>query len=156
MRRLLSGCWLLLMLLPLAGCDGPEQRAIQAARLAQRQAIPGEPPGDYFVGRRYFDANYKFWGYLRRPGEPWKNARLVMLNEKEKLAPDREIRQFGFDNNVEYRIYGHYTGDAVYEPVSNRFLPEFVLTGYEVRNRNPPSIFPPGARLPDTGINQPD
>ena len=153
MRRSLLGCCLLPLLLPLAGCDGREQRAVQAARLAQRQAIPSEPTGPYFIGRRYFDTNYKFWGYLRRPGEPWKDARLVMLNEKQKLAPDRQIRQFGFDNNVEYEIYGHYTGDTVYEPVSNRFLPEFVLTGYEVRNRNPPSIFPPGDR---EAIKQPD
>ena len=153
MRLLLLACCLLPLLLPLGGCTGPERRALQAARLAQRQAIAHESPGHYFIGRRYFDTNYKFWGYLRRPGEPWKDARLVMLNEKQKLAPDREIRQFGFDNNVEYKIFGHYTGETVYEPVSNRFLPEFVLTGYAVRNRNPPSIFPPGD---DEAIKQPD
>ena len=156
MRPLLLGCCLLPLLLLLAGCETPETSGLQAARLAQRQAILSEAPGDYYIGRRYYNSNYKFWGYLRKPGEPWKDAKLVMLNEKQKLAPDREINQFGVDDNVEYKIYGHYTGDTVYEPASNHVYPEFLLTGYEIRDPHPPSIFPPGTRLPDTGINHPD
>ena len=156
MRPFLLGLCLLPLLLLLAGCDGPEQSGLRAARLAQRQAILNEAPGDYYIGRRYYNSNYKFWGYLRKPGQPWHDAKLVMLNEKQKLAPDREINQFGVDDNCEYKIYGHYTGDTVYEPASNHVYPEFLLTGYELRDRNPPSIFPPGTRLPDTGINQPE
>ena len=68
-----------------------------------------------------------------------------MLNEKQKLAPDREVNQFGIDNNSEYRLHGRFTGEVVYEPVSNRFLPEFLLTDYELVNRSPPSIFAPGS-----------
>ena len=74
-------CSLFLVLL-LAGCNGPEQSGLKAARLAQRQAIMNEAPGDYYIGRRYYNSNYKFWGYLRRPGQPWKDGKLVMLNEK--------------------------------------------------------------------------
>ena len=69
-----------------------------------------EPPGDYFVGRRYYNPNYKFWGYVRKPGQPWRTAQLVMLNEKQKLAPDREVNQFGVDDNCEYHLYGRFTG----------------------------------------------
>ncbi len=155
MRALLPGLYCLLFLGLLAGCDSPEQHGLHAAQLAQRQAVMNESPGDYYIGRRYYDANYKFWGYLRRPGQPWKQAQLVMLNETQKLAPDREVGQFGIDNNSEYKIYGHYSGESVYEPVSNRLLPEFVLTGYELRDRNPTPIFPPGGHGPG-GIQQPD
>ena len=97
-----------------------------AGRIAQ------EPPGDYFVGRRYYNPNYKFWGYVRKPGQPWHTAQLVMFNEKQKLAP-RPARkaQLGADDNCEYRLYGHFTGDTVYEPASNHVYPEFLLTGYE-------------------------
>ena len=156
MRHILFafGCCTLVLLL--AGCESPEQSGLRAARLAQRQAIYSEPPGDYYIGRRYYNANYKFWGYLRRPGQPWKDAKLVMLNENQKLAPDREANQFGIDDNCQYRIYGKYTGDTVYEPASNRFYPEFTLTGYDLVDRNPPPIFPPGTRLPDNAISQPD
>ena len=130
--------------------------ADRAARLAQQQAVMQEPQGNYFVGRRYYNANYKFWGYVRKPGQPWHTAELVMLNENQKLAPDRELNQFGVDDNCEYHLTGHFTGQKVYEPASNRFYPEFLLTGAELTNRNPPSIFPPGGRLPATVINEPD
>ena len=94
--------------------------------------IQAEPPGDYFIGRRYFKPDYHFWGYVRRPGQPWTTAQLVMLNENQKLAPDREQINFGFDNNYEYKLYGRFSGDKVYEPASNGVYPEFVLKGYEL------------------------
>lgn len=104
-------------------------------------AIAAEPPGDYFVGRRYYKKDYKMWGWVRRPGQPWNTAQLVMMNENTKLAPDRQQGTLGVDNNTEYRLQGRFTGGQVYEPASNRFYPEFVLTGYEVINRTPPMIF---------------
>ena len=104
-------------------------------------AIAAEPSGDYWIGRRYFKPVYKFWGYVRRPGQPWSTAKLVMLNEKQKLAPDRERLSFGNDNNYEYKLYGYFSGDKVYEPASNGVYPEFVLKGYEEISMNPPPIF---------------
>ena len=62
------------------------------------QRIAAEPTGDYYIGRRYYKPDYKFWGYVRKPGQPWSTAELVMLNEKQKLAPDRERLEFGSDN----------------------------------------------------------
>ena len=103
--------------------------------------IGAEAPGDYYIGRRYFKPDFKFWGYIRKPGQPWHTAQLVMLNEKQKLAPDREQVKFGFDNNYEYKLYGAFSGDKVYEPASNRVYPEFVLKNYELISTNPPPIF---------------
>ena len=105
------------------------------------QHIAAEPPGDYFIGRRYFKPNFKFWGYVRQPGQPWSTAQLVMLNEKQKLAPDRERLSFGSDNNYEYKLWGNFSGQTVYEPASNGFYPEFVLKKYEVISTNPAPIF---------------
>ena len=115
-----------------------------------------EQPGNYFIGRRYYNPNYKFWGYVRKPGQPWRTATLVMFNENQKLAPDRELNQFGVDDNSEYRIYGRFTGERVYEPASNRVYPEFMLSNYELIDAHPTSIFPANSsRLPSTVINQP-
>ena len=156
-KPLLVSLCSLVVLLTLAGCESPELSGIRAARLAQRGRIAAEPPGDYFIGRRYYNPNYKFWGYVRKPGQPWATAQLVMFNEKQKLAPDREANQLGADNNCEYRLYGKYTGDTVYEPASNHVYPEFMLTGYELIDKTPPSIFPPGAEPnTSTAIDRPD
>ena len=64
-----------------------------------------------------------------------------MLNEKQKLAPDRAALKFGSDNNYEYKLYGSFSGDKVYEPASNRVYPEFVLKNYDLISTNPPPIF---------------
>jgi hypothetical protein len=124
----------------LAGCE-TEPTGIQQARVDLAHKIATEPAGDYFIGRRYFKPDFKFWGYVRRPGQPWSSAVLVMLNEKQKIAPDRSEMKFGVDNNYEYRLYGYFSGDRVYEPASNTIYPEFVLKNYELLSANPPPIF---------------
>ena len=131
---------LVLSTLFFAGCETVPQ-GIQQARIEMTQQIAAEPTGDYFIGRRYYKPDYKFWGYVRKPGQPWSTAELVMLNEKAKLAPDRERLEFGSDNNYEYKLYGYFSGDKVYEPASNGIYPEFVLKGYELISTNPPPIF---------------
>lgn len=139
--RLLLAADIFAALFFLAGCatvpDG-----IQQARVTAAQNIAAEPLGDYFIGRRYFKGTvFKFWGYLRRPGQPWSTAQLVVFNEKQKLAPDREQLNFGADNNYEYKIYGNFSGQTVYEPASNGFYPEFILKKYELVSKSPPPIF---------------
>jgi hypothetical protein len=124
----------------LAGCQ-TEPTGIQNAKIQMAQRIAAEQPGDYYIGRRYFKPDFKFWGYVRRPGEPWSKSQLVMLNEKQKLAPDRAALKFGSDNNYEYKLYGHFSGDKVYEPASNRLYPEFVVKDFQLISTSPPPIF---------------
>jgi hypothetical protein len=118
-----------------------EPEGIQQARAAANQSIAAEPPGDYFIGRRYYKPDFKFWGYVRKPGQPWTTAQLVMLNEKQKLAPDRAALSFGSDNNYEYKLIGYFSGEKVYEPASNGIYPEFVLKDYKLISATPPAIF---------------
>jgi len=118
-----------------------ESGSVSAARAAMNDAIQQEQPGDYFIGRRYYKVDYKMWGFVRKPGQPWSQAKLVMLNEQKKLAPDRELGRLGSDHSYEYKLYGYYSGQTVYEPASNGFYPEFVLTGYELRSVSPAPIF---------------
>jgi hypothetical protein len=126
----------------LAGCETTMPEGIQQSRAAAAQQIQAETPGDYFIGRRYFKIpQYKFWGYVRRPGQPWSTSQLVVFNEKEKLAPDREQLNFGFDNNYEYKLYGRFSGDKVYDAGSNGFYPEFVLKKIELISVSPAPIF---------------
>lgn len=116
-------------------------------RDAMIAAIQAEQPGDYFIGRRYFKKDYKMWGYVREPGKMWNTARMVMLNENVRLAPDRQQGRIGADNGYEYRLYGKFSGDTVYEPASNRFYPEFVIYDYDIVSTEPAPIFKTPAAL---------
>ncbi len=114
--------------------------------------IAGETRGDFFIGRRYFVEKTRFWGYLRKPGESWSRAKLVLFREDKKLSPDRLSedgpagQRYAFDHNHEYRIRGNFTGDKAYEPNSNQFLPVFMLTGYELIDTEPGWLFRPDDR----------
>ena len=135
--------------LPLTGCVTAEMKQKKAARTVMEEAIRQEEPGDYFVGRRYYKRDYKFWGFVRKPGLQWNTAKLVMMNEQGKLAPDRELGKLGSDNNYEYKLYGDFSGQTVYEPASNGFYPEFVLKAYELRTITSATIYKePGATDP--------
>jgi len=138
-RVSLAGTFLLAALF-LTSCETAPS-GIQNAKVAMAQRIASEPPGDYFIGRRYYKPDFKFWGYVRRPGQPWSTAQMVMLNEEKKLAPDRQQMNFGSDNNYEYKLYGNFSGETVYEPASNGFYPEFVLKNYELISSSPEPIF---------------
>jgi hypothetical protein len=140
-----------------AGCV-EDQMATASQKAALAQSIAAEQPGNYYIGRRLYRRNFFFWGYIRRPQEPWSSAQLVMLNEQKVLAPDRQANAIGSDNNTEYRLKGYFSGETVYEPASNRFYPEFVLTGYQVISNNPPPIFSnPNALDPNSlSIDRPE
>jgi hypothetical protein len=140
--------------LTLLGCSSTGGSSFGGvARAAMTQAIAQEPKGAYFVGRRYFKKDYKFWGYIRSSGSPWSTAKLVMMNEQSKLAPDRERGEIGLDNNDEYKLFGDFTGQTVYEPASNGFYPEFRLRGYELLSSDPAPIYrEQGATNPERRI----
>jgi len=38
-----------------------EPTGIQNAKVAMAQRIAAEPAGDYYIGRRYFKPDFKFW-----------------------------------------------------------------------------------------------
>ncbi len=146
MQRLLLAPVLLLLAI-LTSCTDP---AIQQHIDARRISIQSEPRGDYFIGRRYYIERTQFWGYLRRPGQPWDDSKLVIFRESSKSAPDRlpEVPEgdgpaHGFDHNREYKIFGRFTGRKIYDPNSDMFLPEFLLTKWEVHNESPGWLFHP-------------
>ncbi len=153
MKSPLSVLFVCLGLLLLGGCVNDLSSSDYAQRQAMISEIKNEPPGNYFIGRRYYKVDYKFWGFVRSPGQPWSTSKLVMMNENQKLAPDREKGILGSDHGYEYKLYGYYSGDTVYEPASNAFYPEFVLTGYELISTTPaPILFEPGSNDPTRRI----
>jgi hypothetical protein len=133
----LTGCVLLL-----TACETPIVRQSPEDRVAITSAISKEKPGNYYIGRRFYKVDYKMWGWVKKPGESWKQSQLVMFNEQKMLAPDRARNSIGSDNNYEYRLTGYFSGQNVYEPASDTIYPEFVLKGATVISTNAPLIFP--------------
>ena len=151
LRRLPVLLTLLFTLTILGGCATADPQG--PSRQAMLTEIQNEAAGDYWIGRRYYKVDYKFWGWLRKPGQPWSSAVLVMVNENTKLAPDRELGKIGSDNNYEYKLYGGFSGQKVYEPASNGFYPEFVLKGYEMKSVSAGNIYrDPGATNPERRV----
>jgi hypothetical protein len=105
------------------------------------QQIAAEPVGDFYIGRRIYSPPFAIWGYVRSPGQSWKKAKLVVLNEKFQFAPDRVRNQLGSDNGSEYRLYGYFSGDQIYDASSGRFCAEFVLKRAELVSANPDPIW---------------
>jgi hypothetical protein len=131
----------LLFLLLLAGCATSPQTAPLMVSSATVQQIAAEPVGDFYIGRRVFAPPFAIWGYVRSPRQSWQTARLVILNEKFQFAPDRARNQLGSDNGSEYRLYGYFSGDEIYDASSGRFCPEFVLRRAELISANPDPIW---------------
>ncbi|MEM9015858.1 MAG: hypothetical protein AAGC68_02505 [Verrucomicrobiota bacterium] len=116
---------------------------------ARNAQIATEAPGNYYIGRRWWVDGTRFWGYLRKPQQPWSEATLVIMNESITKQPDRVpeegvTRVHGYDSNYEYRIWGSFTGKTIYDPNSNFRIPEFRLSKYELINQNPGFLFWPG------------
>lgn len=137
----------------LTACDSTSPRQQQLIEY-RRMEIAAEPRGDYFIGRRFHVERTHIWGYVRRPGQPWHEAKLIMMSEKLMKQPDRyaeipsgDAPAYGSDHNREYRLWGYYSGRRVYDPNSNMALPEFVLQRYEVKSSSAGWLFHPGERF---------
>jgi hypothetical protein len=146
----LVSLWVLCALLTQCGISSLGSANLGGPTPEQRDAsIAAEPTGNFYYGRRYFVEKTRFWGYVRQPRQSWNRAKLVVMREEKKFVPDRLSEAgapgqcYGYDSNSEYRIHGYYTGRELYEPNSNQFLPEFMLTGYELLDRQPGWLFRP-------------
>ena len=118
---------------------------------ARNAIIATEAPGNYYIGRRWWTDGTRFWGYLREPGQPWSTAKLVIMNESAMKQPDRVpeegvLQVHGYDHNYEYRIWGSFTGQKIYDPNSNFVIPEFRLSKHELISENPGFLFDPGEK----------
>lgn len=136
-------------LIALSGCNTVKHDLEAIAR--QNAEIAKEQGDGYYVGRRYYIPSTRFWGYIRPPRTPWAQAKLVIMDESKVHAPDRgaetgENAVYGFDNNYEYKIYGHFADRQAYDPNSNQKLDIFSLTGYKLLDSKPGWLFKPSER----------
>ena len=91
---------------------------------------------------------------MRKPGQDWQAAKLIIIGEQQMKSPDRvheaplgDTHAYGFDHNSEYRLWGYFSGKKLYDPNSNLILPEFVLQRYQLVNEHPGWLFKPNERF---------
>ena len=150
MNKCISGLCALLVSLLLMQCNSLRSDCEQIA--LREKEIAAETRGDYYIGRRYYIPATRFWGYLRRPGESWRTAKLVMMDERTVRCPDRGPEDplpnptVGKDANVEYTITGAYTGAKAYDPSTDQALDLFRPTSFSVRNATPGFLFTPSEK----------
>ena len=155
MMLLRSTLGILALLTLLSSCKTNNSPLVQA----RNQQIRQEQRGDYYIGRRYWVKGSRTWGWVRKPGQIWDKARLVVTNERYKRNPDRlpEYRPeggltSGYDHNREYKLWGSFSNDRVYDPTTNLILPEFVLTNWQLIDKSPGFLFEPGERMSNTRL----
>ncbi len=88
-------------------------------------------PPPFWDGQRVYVRDRMTWGYIKRPEQDWTSARLVLLNEDKFLAPHRSLAGINADHNCRYKLQGSFWERKAYDPVINRLLDVFVLTGWE-------------------------
>ena len=83
-RRLLAAALLSGAALLLSGCEAPIVYQTPQDRQAVSAAVTSEKPGNYYVGYRFYKVDYKMWGWVKKPGEPWK---LSLIHISEPTRP---------------------------------------------------------------------
>jgi len=135
--------------IPMNGSRSANMGMTEVTPQMRQLDISSEARGDHFYARRYFVEKTRFWGYVRKPGQSWSDAQLVVMNENSTPQPDRrpesgpESSRHGYDQNYTYRVRGYYTGREIYEPASNLFLPEFKASSYSLVQRDSGWLFTP-------------
>jgi hypothetical protein len=109
-----------------------------------------------YIGRRWFvqapRSTCQFWGYLKKPGESWHRARLVIMDAQAGVSPPDLAPVapgppfYGEDHNCEYAVEGDFTGQRAYDPNSDLELPLFAARRFTLLNRNPGPL--PGVGWP--------
>lgn len=125
----------------------------------EKEKIPKRPPqkygdctGEFWIGQRVVTERHAGWGWLKRDGDSWRNAKWIMLEEKPGSikAPQRFYPRPEDDNNMQYRLYGDFASYKGYEPNIDAVVDVFALKGFEVIgegskiDRRPPG--PTGSR----------
>jgi hypothetical protein len=125
---------ILLAAAALAGCASTEMPPPSSDPGPRLSSLGSQP---YWIGHRVYRENAMAWGWVKRAGDPWSKAQLVVIREEKAAAPHRSLGSLAADDSHEYRLYGSIWGRKAYDPVLNRYLEVLDLERYEPLGRQP-------------------
>lgn len=128
--------------------------ALLSGLLLAALLFPDSAAADTYTGRRWFvripGHTCYFWGYIKKPGQKWTAARLVVIDQRVSVPPPDAAggkpELIGSDHNFEYTIEGSFTGRSAYDPNADLVLPTFAAKKFTLVNRAPgalPGVGPP-------------
>jgi hypothetical protein len=95
----------------------------------------GNTNGTFWIAHRLIDPmDGQGWGWVRKNGDDWGDAKWIALQETPGLAvaPHRKLLKADGDLNWEYRFWGKFATYKAYDPRLDEQLPVFILQGYQV------------------------
>ena len=96
----------------------------------------GSTKGDtLWIAHRFpDDSGGEGWGWVKKSGDDWGDAKWIALQETPGLAvaPHRKLLKSDADTNWEFKFWGKLASYKAYDPHLDEQIPVFVLQGYEV------------------------
>ena len=112
----------------------PMEEKVMRATLpaAHTPARYGETEGSFWIGQRTVVDDYCGWGWLRKEGEGWNQARWIAIEYDPKgcPAPHAFLPRPGDDKDYVYKLYGDFAPYRAYEPQADVWVDVFKIKGF--------------------------
>ena len=112
----------------------PIEEKVMRATLpaAHTPARHGNTEGPYLIGQRTLVEDYCGWGWVRKEGESWNQARWVAIeyNPKGGRIPHSFLPRPQDDKDYLYKLYGDFAPYRAYEPQADVWVDVFLIRGF--------------------------
>ena len=112
----------------------PVEEKVMRATLpaAHTPARHGETEGSYWIGQRTLVEDYCGWGWLRKEGEGWNQARWIAIEYEQRGCPATHafLPRPGDDKDYLYQLYGDFAPYRAYEPQADVWVDVFKIKGF--------------------------
>ena len=112
----------------------PIEEKVRRATLpaAHTPARHGETDGPFWIGQRTVVEDYCGWGWLRKEGESWNQARWIAIEYDPKGCPPPHafLPRPGDDKDYLYQLYGDFAPYRAYEPQADVWVDVFKIKGF--------------------------
>ncbi|NDA09491.1 MAG: hypothetical protein EBZ07_01415 [Verrucomicrobia bacterium] len=112
----------------------PIEEKVMRATLpaAHTPARHGETEGPYLIGQRTLVDDYCGWGWVRKEGESWNQARWVAIEYNPKACPPPHsfLPRPQDDKDYLYKLYGAFAPYRAYEPQADVWVDVLQIKGF--------------------------
>ena len=99
---------------------------------AHTPARHGHTEDSYWIGQRTLVEDYCGWGWIRKEGEGWSQARWIAIEYDSKVCPVPHafLPRPGDDKDYLYKLYGDFAPYRAYEPQADVWVDVFLIKGF--------------------------